>query len=308
MHKTRKHCQNKNNKTKKWKSLNCSPFVKNKRANKNTCLTPPILEQMRNEYNHFNPHSPIKTKTPETIIQTLKSKFKTCQDEECWLNQIKDTNIRNKIKTQIFAPKHPKNWNENPNEWLSNYDILNVLNQYMKTYDDFLFVNPSFLDFDAPTLSDKCVSIEICEFSLNNNIQKGKTKIAFVFNLSKHNEPGSHWVSLFIDVKEKFIFYFDSAGEQIPEEISGLVKRVQKQALTLNTKLHFYQNYPLEHQYGNTECGMYALFFIITMITNDVQTRSKTIHFKNTLQKINFFKKKRIPDKYVEQLRWKYFN
>lgn len=308
MHKTKKHSQKKNNKTKKWKSLNCSPFVKNKRANKNTCLTKPILEQIRNEYNHFNPQSQINTKNPDNIVMTLKSKFKTCHDEECWLNQIKDTGIRNKIKTQIFAPKHPKEWNQNPNEWLSNYDILNVLQQYMKTYDDFLFINPSFLDFDAPTLTDKCVSVEICDFSLKHNIQNNKTKIAFVFNLSKHNQPGSHWVSLFINIPEKFIFYFDSAGEQIPPEIFNLVKRVQIQALSMNTKLHFYQNSPLEHQYGNSECGMYSLFFIITMITNEIQNHNKPIQFKNTLQKINFFKKKRIPDEYVEQLRWKYFN
>jgi hypothetical protein len=63
-------------------------------------------------------------------------------------------------------------------------------------------------------------------------------------------------------------------------------------------------NQRVQHQKGNTECGMYSLFFTITMLTG----KTDDIKFKNTREKIDFFKKHRIPDKHVEDLRSRYFN
>jgi hypothetical protein len=74
---------------------------------------------------------------------------------------------------------------------------------------------------------------------------------------------------------------------------------------------------------GENECGMYALFFIITMLSGHVElNKSKVISanaklplsdgiikkFSNYVEKINFFKDKRIPDRYVNKLRKLYFN
>jgi len=60
----------------------------------------------------------------------------------------------------------------------------------------------------------------------------------------------------------------------------------------------------MEHQYKNTECGMYSLFFIITMLTNKTEKKI----FKNYTEKIDFFKNKRIPDKHMHSYRKQYFN
>ena len=35
-------------------------------------------------------------------------------------------------------------------------------------------------------------------------------KIGVIFNLDKHDQSGSHWVAMFIDLENKFFFYFDS--------------------------------------------------------------------------------------------------
>jgi hypothetical protein len=35
--------------------------------------------------------------------------------------------------------------------------------------------------------------------------------VGFTINLDNHNESGSHWVSMFLDLDDKIIFYFDSA-------------------------------------------------------------------------------------------------
>ena len=59
----------------------------------------------------------------------------------------------------------------------------------------------------------------------------------------------------------------------------------------------------MEHQYGDTECGMYSLFFIITLLTQKINSKKKSLPYL-----INFFKKKRITDKQVENLRYIYYN
>jgi hypothetical protein len=107
-------------------------------------------------------------------------------------------------------------------------------------------------------------------------------------------------------VKERVIFYFDSAGDQIPKEIKAFVDRVQQQAKEISSKKYrFYQNWPKEHQMGNTECGVYSLFFIITMLTGKTELSRGVMSMR---QKINLFKKRTIPDKYIEKYRGVYFN
>ena len=55
----------------------------------------------------------------------------------------------------------------------------------------------------------------------------------------------------------------------------------------------FDQNYPVEHQYENTECGVYALYFIVQMLKD---------------KELKYFLKHEIPDEEVFELRDKYFN
>ena len=287
----------------KTKKLNCSPFVAGKTPVKTSCLTEDVLYKIKSDYNKNHNDNPIRYTDPTKIWEELHNRLTTCSKEDCWLSQIKDESMRKKIKDEIYAPSQPPEWKKNPNEWLSNFDILNVLKQYEKTYSNFKFIGPSFIDFDDP-LDETCVSEELCNFKLEEYVKNKITKIGVIFNLDKHDQSGSHWVSLFIDIESRFIFYLDSAGSPIPTEINNLVKRVQKQARTLGFKIRFYENYPLEHQMGNTECGMYSLFFIITMLTGKTEDKD----LKPAKKRIRFFKEERIPDKYVEQLRNKYFN
>jgi len=179
---------------------------------------------------------------------------------------------------------------------LSNFDIMNVLEQYEQTYKHFEFIGPTPIDFDK-VVGGTCIQNELCRFQLKDYVKRctpmnpthlkhnkedvfpvplaskcGKTHIGIIFNLSPHTSGGSHWVSLFIDVKERVIFYFDSAGDQIPKEIKAFVDRVQQQAREISSKKYRnYQNWPKEHQMGNTECGVYSLFFIITMLTGKTE-------------------------------------
>ena len=301
--------------TKKLKNINCHPKIKNKTISKKSCMTPEVLNDLKTAFNKSYPKIKIKSNTSNVIWSELKDKIQSCNREDCWLSEIKELKEKdkNKIKKELFAPYQPEDWKTNPSTWLSNFDILEVLQQYESAYPYFKFIGPSPIDFDSkPTeYNDKCVWKDLCTFQLKDFVKEKFTKIGVVFNLDKHNQPGSHWTSLFVDLEDRFIFYFDSAGEKMPKEIESLVKRIINQGLYLITpiKFDFYEtwnsNEPIVHQFGNNECGMYSLYFIICMLKNEKEPNKK---FRSLQDKLNHFLKKRIPDKYVFQKRGIYFN
>jgi hypothetical protein len=301
-HDTKKH-----NKTKK---MNCSPMVKGKTVNIDTCFTSESLNIIKNAYNKNNPGTKIEHTDPIMILGGLKEKLNNCQTEDCWLNILPDKEKRY-LDEYIFAPDQPHNWTANPNEWLTNIDIFAVLKQYMKTYKNYVIIGPTPIDFNKRPKDHggKCVWQDLCTFSLESYIKKKINKIGIVFNLDKHNEPGSHWTSMFIDINNRFIFYFDSAANATPTEIIELKNEVIKQGKLLKNpiKFKYYQNSPHEHQKSNTECGMYSLFFNIVMLTGQINSGDKLrdIGYKS---RIRLFKKGKISDKYVEALRNVYFN
>lgn len=287
--------------------MNCNPAVKGKAPVRDSCLTSEVLIQLKEHYNSSHPSQPIKYNNPVKIWASLKRKLHKCDKEDCWLDLIKDANVRKSLDKELFAPDQPSSWKKNPNTWLTNFDIYNVLQQYESKYPEFCVIRPSAIDFDAKIggiQSNMCVTEDLCKFNLVQHINEGKTKFGIVFNLDKHDQPGSHWVSLFIDVDDGYVFYMDSVGDTIPREIQVFVTRIIHQALELNKYIVFYENSPMQHQTGNTECGVYSLYFIITMLTGQVDNHT----FNTAEDKIAFFKNERIPDKYISKFRKIYFN
>ena len=254
-----------------FKQMNCSPLAeKMGKINEETCYNKQILELLKEEYNKDHPENSIRTNMPSEIRQELQMRINNCKTEDCWLEKIDDKNVRKKIDELVFAPDIPPEWKKNPDEWLSNFDILKVLEQYERAYPEFKFIGPTPIDFDTrpKDMDGKCVWEDLCHFSLKKIMTGKKRKIGVVFNLDEHDEDGSHWVSLFVDLDNKFIIFFDSAGDKIPDEIDKLVKRIMKQSEELDIKLEYIEK-PKQHQYGNTECGMYALYFITTLLKGE---------------------------------------
>jgi hypothetical protein len=296
----------KKNKTVKrvFKKMNCSPTVKGKTAGEQTCYTKEILMKIRDEYNKSHPDTKIVEIEPNAVWEALRDRLYYCKKEDCWLKELKDTSLRDNIDTYIFAPDSPPSWGTNPNEWLSNIDILNVLSQYQRTYKNFRFLGPSPIDFDTHlNNTDKCVEQDICTFSIEKQMKDKKNKIGIIFNLDRHDESGSHWVSFFIDLENKVLFFFDSAGDSIPEEIAILKDRIIEQGKSRGIKFKYYDNANHPHQKGNTECGVYSLFFTITMLTGEINGKKYPLK-----RRIYLFKKGNISDKYIEKYRKIYFN
>jgi len=250
------------------KAINCSPIVKGKNIAKDSCYTADALMKIKDAYNKNNgPQDQILETDPTKVYNILRSRLTRCKKEDCWLEEIKDSKVRQQLDQILFAPDQPREWKDNPTEWLSNYDIEKVLQQYEIAYPEFKLLGPSSIDYDTE-VNGSCVWDDICRMQLKDLMARKKRKLGIVFNLDKHNEPGSHWVSMFVDLDNKFIFYFDSALNPVPTEIKRLKQTIMKQGLHLNPPIEFkYIVNKKAHQRSNTECGMYTLYFIISMLT-----------------------------------------
>jgi hypothetical protein len=278
-------------------SLRCSPNPNNKNK-KFSCLEDEAIYKLRDLWNARHHDLQINSNDSREIWEKLNFYMgKTCKKESCWLKQKFVGGKMNDALTDSFAPEIPSEWKKNPNDWLSSLDILNVMNQYEKAYKCFEFMGPSPIDFDTHKLHGDCVWEELCHFSLDNEIDKEKkSKIGIVFNMDTHDKPGSHWTSMFINIKRGTIFYFDSAGNRIPKKIKALVDRIISQGNARKPKIKFTfdQNYPVEHQYGDSTCGIYALYFIAHLL-EDRHTE-------------DYFKTHILTDEYIDQFRTIYFN
>jgi hypothetical protein len=287
------------NKTIKLKKLNCSPKSKGE-MNKFTCYTNKSLYKLRDLWNARHPDAKINSNTPKEIHYLLSQKLSNvCNKESCWLKQKAEFGKISSDMEDSFAPESPAEWKKNPNEWLSSIDIMNVMKQYEKAYKCFDFIGPSPIDFDTRKLYGECVWDELCNFNLADQIKKGKTKIGIIFNTDPHDRPGQHWISMFINIKQKSIFFFDSTGDKPVKEITAFVERIKEQGLALKPKIVFKynSNEGVEHQYGNTECGIYSLFFIVHMLEDkltdhylkthilkdDYMHKFRNVYFNNTL-------------------------
>ena len=108
-------------------------------------------------------------------------------------------------------------------------------------------------------------------FDLKEEISSNISKIAIVFNLDKHTGPGTHWTSMFVDIKDKIIFYFDSNGTAVPKRIKKIAEQIQEQGKILGIKFKFYENHPFTHQYTNS--GVWNVYFIFHNHIFDKQSK-----------------------------------
>jgi len=305
------------------KTSKCSPAVEGKTI-QSSCYTKDVLQKICGAYNQKHPTEPILCRIPPNDLwKQLKQRLQTSPD--CWMNEL-PVSLKQSIKKYIFKPKQPPEWKRNHKAWLSNIDILNVLKQFEEKTPTFCFIGPTSIDFDAKpaNFGGSCVEQELCQFSLQKMKERGNTSVGIIFNLDRHDQKGSHWVSMFIDIFEPTIYFFDSAGSckedgHMPDEIRIFKERILKEANDANIqeqkqkppqqeqKEQLLEKHPnkmkymtnsIRHQRGGSECGMYSLYFIICMLNSK--------HRRNTFNEI--FNTKRISDETVESYRDIYFD
>lgn len=247
--------------------MNCAPHLKKKRI---SCFSLNELRLLAIAFNKWSSNNNnklcsvdkcIKPKLiPESIIQTtskkklwieLNNRFQIiCNSEICWtnldfVNLIQDNTLRKKFKQFTFKPPPPSH----ENSWLSNHDIEAVCKQYELSYPKFKFLGALPANF-----------YKIINF--NSDMIHHYDSIGIVFNLDTYDQGGSHWVSFFIDNKQRTCEYFDSTGMSPNKYIKSFIIYLMSNCCKNYT---YHQNYT-KHQYENSECGIYSIFFILSRL------------------------------------------
>jgi hypothetical protein len=280
---------------KEAKAEKCAP-TKEKKV-KGSCLTPVAISTLQKEFNTKNPSHPIRANSYEEVQQKLVANTPTARTKG--EKALLEGGLKH-LRRVFFSPDSPKEWAANPTTWLTSDDINAVMKQWEVAYRDFDFLGPSPSDYDKLDEFGQRVWPELFKFDLEAELDRGRRRFGIIFNLDTHESGGSHWVSMFVNAHTRMIYYFDSTGEKIPTNIYRFVDQVQKQATAMGTPYTFEQNAPVVHQRGNTECGIYSLFFIVIMLQYSDNPVAFHLLFKN--------KNAVIPDTEMVKQRRNFFN
>lgn len=210
--------------------------------------------------NYIKQSNPItyKKNVVDILTQLLKNLKQTDWITKPIFKQLRKNNY-DKLKNNVFKPVGPAN----NNNWLSNFDIIDIFKQYEDYYKDFKFLGAVPRDFDSdPGTSFSKINYK--EKFINNGIHK----LGVIFNHDKSDQGGSHWVALFVDLKRGDICYFDSAGQEPKKEVKILISKLEdyfkQNNIPFKTKINNTQ-----HQFKNSECGVYSVSFILRLLDGE---------------------------------------
>jgi Ulp1 family protease len=87
-------------------------------------------------------------------------------------------------------------------------------------------------------------------------------------NLDKSNQPGSHWVAVYIDaLKDKAIEYYDSYGRDPPKQflkqLKALIEKIRP-----DTYLKLKINKVVDQRANSNTCGFHSIKFLLDRYAN----------------------------------------
>jgi len=224
-----------------------------------SCFSLASLKKIAQSYNQHGNGPKISgiahLNKKKLVTEIAKRLSNVCPNEWCWIDQDFVKRLDDpEIQYLTFRPERPNG----KYQWLATDDIYQVMTQYQEIYKDFRFFGPVPIDFDV-------VHEELRNLDPGKLYRRGVKRIGVIYNLDPHDKPGSHWVTLFMDLNRKIISFFDSYGVPPAKQIRDFMNRMassyqdigdRRQKFTININTH-------RHQYANSECGVYSIYFIV---------------------------------------------
>tara|TARA_Y100000389_G_scaffold103140_1_gene100037 strand:+ start:5996 stop:6871 length:876 start_codon:yes stop_codon:yes gene_type:complete len=237
---------------------------------KPTCYTRSQLLKVASDWNKNNSENKIKnySRLRKNRLWKELSKRRGINESE-WVT--KNEKVNEDLNDRL-APKVPDEWAKNKNAWLSDIDLFNAMKAYVKQYSKYHFLWPAPIDFGDKTLSGKCAWSDLCNYSYSG-LSKDYNYFGVIFNTDPHHLSGQHWISMFIDLKNGEICYYDSVGDEPPPEVKKLLNRLEKEGNEYLSSKKSKKKIQVKinknrHQYKNTECGIYSLAFLHHMLSD----------------------------------------
>lgn len=260
----------------------CSWEKFRKKGDVSVCSSPEVIKKMADFLEAMGEKLRVKNiENQETKIKIVnKMKEKTgCQSESC---AIQNDKFKEFASPFIIDDNLKKNFKQkgpsNSTEWLSNFDIDDVLKEIHEVYSDQKFWNIPFQmrDFkkNKPSESEaesvKNKNLE--SFNICKKYKEGYRCFGVVINTDYSTGNGIHWFCLFVDMrdlKEITIEYFNSSGNEPLSEIQAWMKK---------TRVLLKKEFPErevkdlvvskeEHQKDDHSCGVYSLYYIISRVS-----------------------------------------
>ena len=268
----------------------CAPSKIGTYKTSGTCFSEKALRKIAhaiNETPDMKKISGVDKKSKKELWKDIKNQMKGCNNEWCWLSKkfvkkvLKAKSDSDEIFLHTFKIPMPKG----KYQWLTTDDIEFTIKQFIPLADKAAFLGAVPVDFATfSQTKDKFTN----EF-IKKLLKKGIRNIAIVFNTDPHNKSGRHWISAIIridkDGKKGKAYYYDSFGERAP-------KPIEKWFKDFPIPLKYEYN-KIQHQYENSECGVYSIHFVVRMlfgasyhsvtnnIINDVEMNAKRKKYFN---------------------------
>jgi hypothetical protein len=223
------------------------------------------IAHLRNVYNKEHPD---EIAIPEGTTKKVWSEITKRLHKRCETKSAQC--IANAMMSQ---PTAPTSWETNPEEWLSSIDIDKVEKEYTKVFPIYHHMGCIPIDFDKKSSTGTCLVDSLCSIKLTDLYSKGYRQIGIVFNTDVSTGPGQHWIALFCDIRPELeyprITYFDSYAHKPEKEIQRLMKRWKEQwdSTKIHSKKMVLSYNKTRHQYEDSECGMYCLYFHYCCLT-----------------------------------------
>lgn len=280
----------------------CSVVARKEFQKNKSCFSMDVLSKLRDEWNAQHPDKnsriPAKLRSSE-LWKMLDSRMATvCKGgdkEACWVDTLGASVKYSPIVKKRLKPPKPSEWYKKPNAWLSNYDIDAVMRQYEDDPSNYYkFLGVFSIDFATQDKFGRCVVNEVCSLDILKHYKSNKKPVKFVgliTNLDKHDEPGSHWTSLFVCVDPTMpaygAYYYDSTSSEPPPEMKEFMDKLQVQAQAEYPNVKFRKAYNnKQDQFGNNECGMFSMFYQIRWL--NVLKKNPAAQFEDVIKiKIN---------------------
>ncbi len=223
------------------------------------CLEDKVIDELKS----FAENTKSIKGDGKTVIKKLKKKY-NCTNESCLLQQ---TEIVNKlghdvVETQLrerFKPEGPYD----SNDWFSNYNIDDVLDQIEVKYRHKKFLHISFQMRDFEKSGG-----ELSKIDLVQKYNDGVRCFGVVFNTDYSYGNGLHWFSIFGDLNQEpfTIEYFNSSGEEPLPEISKWMKDTRNKFKLVGKNAEDIVVTKIVNQKDNHSCGSYSLYYIISRL------------------------------------------
>jgi hypothetical protein len=293
------------------------------------CFTKDALLKIARAYNarNLDPIRVNNSQTKKEIWEAIQQKMsqKCGTDETCWLEQPGINSIKDELN-EFFKPLAPLG----RYQWLSTDDIYNVMKQYEIKYPRFKFIGPLPMDF----LNLKDPDSKFCQSLNLDRAKSKYDNIGVILNMDASKDGGSHWIAMHIDLNRREIQFFDSYGDKhlydnkhyLPfYDSEGKYHKENKIALPPNVQKFVFQcmlaispdlkntmnqkggtnktmvKMPynlkvntIQHQYANSECGVYSMLFIIKSLNDTFENITRDIIADEMANKYrdSFFRRK----------------